>query len=217
MTSLNPEILQLTHLESFRTDGCDALTSPPLEVCKRGLDAVRQYYTDLAKGAGRNLPFATIAVLGQTMAGKTSLIRTLQSTDRKRVLTNRSPNAEYDETTKVFNVEEVEVDGTTLRLIDMGGQEVYHITYHLTLRQNCVPVIVVNMEQYDQISKMSTDREAVRKLAFDFMSHLYLAHPSLGPPKLIFTHKDKFPSEIFQQLRRKFLEVSEQLCKNIIE
>jgi len=217
MTSLNPEILQLTHLSLLITHDCDALTSPPQEVCERGLDAVRQYYTDLAKGAGRNLPFATIAVLENTMAGKTSLIRTLQSTDKRRVLTDRSPNAEYDETTKVFNVEEVEVDGTTLRLIDMGGQEVYHITYHLTLRQNCVPVIVVNMEQYDQILKTSTDREAVRKLAFDFMSHLYLAHPTLGPPKLVFTHKDKFPSEIFQELRRKFLEVSEQLCKNILE
>jgi len=217
MTSLNPEILQLTHLHTLQTDGCNALTSPPLEVCKKGLDTVRQYYTDLAKGAGRNLPFATIVVLGNTMAGKTSLIRTLQSTDRKRVLTDRSPNAEYDEITKVFNVEEVEVDGTTLRLIDMGGQEVYHITYHLTLRQNCVPVIVVNMEQYDQISNEFTKEEAVRKLAFDFMSHLYLAHPTLGPPKLVFTHKDKFQSQQFQQLKENFLRVSEQLCESILD
>jgi len=151
------------------------------------------------------------------MAGKTSLIRTLQSTDRRRILTDRSSNAEYDETTKVFNVEEVQVDGTTLRLIDMGGQEVYHITYHLTLRQNCVPVIVVNMEQYDQISNEFTDKEAVRKLAFDFMSHLYLAHPSLGPPKLVFTHKDKFQNQQFQQLKENFLRVSEQLCKEVLD
>jgi len=217
MTSLNLDILQLTHLWFLNTRGCDALTSPPLEVCERGLDAVRQYYTDLAKGAGRNLPFATIAILGNTKAGKTSLVRTLQSSDRKRVLTVRGPNAEHDETTKVFNVEEVKVDGTTLRLIDMGGQEVYHITYHLTLRQNCVPVIVVNMEQFDQLSNDFTEREAARKLAFDYMSHLYLAHPSLGPPKLVFTHKDMFQSDKFQQLKDSFLKISEQLCKEVLD
>jgi len=178
---------------------------------------VRQYYTDLAKGAGKSLPFATIAVLGNTMAGKTSLIRTLQNADRKRVLTNRDPDAVIDETTKVFNVEEVEVDGTVLRLIDMGGQEVYHITYQLTLRQNCIPVIVVNMEQYNKISKESTHREAVRRLAFDYMSHLYLSNPNLGSSKLIFTHKDKFQDAEFQRICKNFLETSNQLCEEIIK
>jgi len=93
MTSLNPEILQLTHLHTLDTGYCSALTSPPLEVCQEGSNAVRQYYTDLSNITGRNLPFATIAVLGNSMAGKTSLIRTLQSTDKKRVLTDKSSNA----------------------------------------------------------------------------------------------------------------------------
>jgi len=216
LTSLDPKILQLTQLHELNVFDCHSLISPPLEVCKRGADSARQYYADLAKGAGRNLPFATIAVLGNTMAGKTSLIRTLQSTDRKRVLTNRGSDAVRDETTKVFNVEEVEVDGTVLRLIDMGGQEIYHITYQLTLRQNCIPVIVVNMEQYDGIANESTHREAVRRLAFDYMSHLYLATPTLGPPKLIFTHKDKFQIKEFQRLQKSFLETSNKLCEEII-
>jgi len=216
LTSLDPEILLLTKLHSLNVSGCKAITSPPLEVYRRGLDAVRQYYADLAKGAGRNLPFATIAVLGNTMAGKTSLIKTLQNAGRKRILTNRGPDAVIDETTKVFNVEEVEVDGTVLRLIDMGGQEVYHITYQLTLRQNCIPVIVVNMEQYEKISSESTHREAVKRLAFDYMSHLYLANPTLGAPKLIFTHKDKFQNAEFQKLRKNFMEISNQLCEEMI-
>jgi len=216
LTSLDPKILQLTQLHTLYVSDCHALTSPPLEVCERGVDAVRQYYTDLAKGAGRNLPFVTIVVLGNTMAGKTSLIRTLQNTDRTRVLTNRGQDTVRDETTKVFNVEEVEIDGKVLRLIDMGGQEVYHITYQLTLRQNCIPVIVVNMKQYDEISSKSTHREAVRRLAFDYMSHLYLANPTLGAPKLIFTHEDKFQSAEFQKLKNNFLKISNQLCEEII-
>jgi len=216
LTSLDSKILQLSQLYTLDVLGCVSLSLPPLEVCKRGVKAVRQYYTDSAEGAGRNLPFATIAVLGNTMAGKTSLIKTLQNADRKRVLTNRGPDAAEDETTKVFNIEEVEVDGTVLRLVDFGGQEVYHITYQLTLRQNCIPVIVVNMKQYDEISDQSTHREAVRRLAFDYMSHLYMANPTLGAPKLIFTHKDKFQSPEFHKLQKDFLEISNQLCEEMI-
>jgi len=215
-TDLSSEILQLGKLQKLNVDSCYALTSPPLEVCKRGVDTVRQYYTDLAKGAGKSLPFATIALLGNTMAGKTSLIKTLQNEDRKRVLTDRSPDAVTDETTKVFNVEEVETDNTILRLIDMGGQEVYHIAYQLTLKQNCVPVIVVNMQQYNTIANETTCREAVRRLAFDYMSHLYLANPSLGAPKLVLTHKDKFSLSIFKELQSSFLGVSDHICAEIV-
>jgi len=207
----------MTELLTLNVQENKNLNSPPQEVCRRGINAVRQYYQDMAKGSGKNLPFVTIAVLGNTMAGKTSLIKTLQNPDRKRILTNRSPEAAKNEITKVFNIEEVEVDGIALRLIDMGGQEVYHITYQLTLRQNCIPVIVVNMQQYEQTSAESTRDEAVRKLAFDYMSHLYLANPVLGAPKLIFTHKDKFENVRFQKLKKCFLEVSNKLCKKIVE
>jgi len=50
MTSLDPEILQLTQLHTLIVDGCIPLTSPPQEICKRGVDAVKQFYTKLAKG-----------------------------------------------------------------------------------------------------------------------------------------------------------------------
>jgi len=217
LKSLGPEILQLTKLQRLNTDDCFYLTSPPLEVCRRGLVAVRQYFKDLAKGSGKNIPFATIAILGNTMAGKTSLIQTLQSPERKRILTDRSPEAAIDETTKVFNVQEVEVDGTVLRVLDMGGQEVYHATYQLTLKQNCIPVFVVNMAKYDDLSTEFSSREAVRRLAFDYMSHLYLANPTLGAPKLILTHKDKFTNINFQKQKSTFLELMNQISAKIVK
>jgi len=221
LKSLDPEILQLIQLQRLDTEYCDSLTSPPQEVCRRGLAAVRQYYKDLAKGSGKNIPFATIAVLGNAMAGKTSLIKTLQSPEKKRILTDRSPEAAVDETTKVFNVQEVDVEGTVLRVLDMGGQEVYHATYQLTLKQNCIPVFVVNMAEYDNLSTKFSSREAVRRLAFDYMSHLYLANPTLGAPKLILTHKDKFTStkfqEQFQEQKLTFLKLMNQISAEIVE
>jgi len=217
LKSLDPEILQLTELHRLDTYGCIAFEYPPIEVCKRGLDAVKQYYQDLAKGSGKNIPFATIAVLGNTMAGKTSLIKTLQSPERKRILIDRSPKAAIDETTKVFNVQEVEVDGTVLRILDMGGQEVYHATYRLTLKQNCIPVFVVNMAKYEDLSTEFSSREAVRRLTFDYMSHLYLANPTLGAPKLILTHKDKFTSTKFLDKKLTFLKLMNQISAEIVK
>jgi len=43
LTSLDPEILQLTQLHTLNVEECNALTSPPLEVCERGAEAVRQH------------------------------------------------------------------------------------------------------------------------------------------------------------------------------
>jgi len=211
--------LNLKKLKTLNLENCYSITSPPYEVCRQGQHAIRQYFTDMAKGRGKNFPFVTIAVIGNTMAGKTSLIRTLQSTKKERVLTNREPGAPVDEATKVFNVEEIEVDGTVLRLIDLGGQGVYHITYQLTLRQKCIPVVVVNMQQFrDMSGTASNDREAVRRLAFDWLAHLYLANPTLGPPKLIFTHKDMFPSiSEFDELKKRFLEMTNTLRSEIVD
>jgi len=99
-------------------------------------------------GVGNSLPLVTIAVIGNTMARKTSLIKTLQNVDRTRVLTNRNPESKVDETTKVFKVEKLEIENFPVQLIDMGGNEIYHTTYQLALHQNCIPLIVVNMAQY---------------------------------------------------------------------
>jgi len=138
---------------------CKALTTPPHEVCTQGLLDIRQYYRDLAKYKGESLPLVTIVVIGNTMAGKTSLIRTLQSEERKRVLTNHGPEVAIDETTKVFKVEELKVNNTVLRLIDLGGQPVYHMTYQLTLKQSRIPIVVVNMPHYDQLAREKGERE----------------------------------------------------------
>jgi len=44
LKSLDSKILQLTQLHTLIIKDCVALTSPPLDVCERGLVAVRQYY-----------------------------------------------------------------------------------------------------------------------------------------------------------------------------
>jgi len=217
LVSLNLQMLKLSNLKKLNVRYCTALSNPPKEICKEGLPAIWQFYRDLAKSDGQNQPLVTVAIIGAAFAGKTSLIRTLQNPEKVRVLTDRSPDAVVDETTKVFNVEEVEVNNTTLRLVDMGGQEVYHITYQLTLKQNCIPIVVVNMEHYRKQATAFGHREATRRLAFDWLAHLYVANPALGPAKLVLTHKDKFSSNEFTHMREQFLITVNTIRNEIVK
>jgi len=214
LKDLGSSILELSNLKCLYTAGCTALVCPPYEVCGRGLSAVRQYYVDLHKGQGEVLPLVTIAVIGNTMAGKTSLITTLQNENRRRVLTERGPHS--DEATRVFEMKTMKVDNVDLRLIDMGGQQIYHIAYQLTLRENCIPLLVVNMQQYDERSTQSGSREAVKRLGFDWLACLYLANPGIGPPTLVFTHKDKFDHETFSRLKISFVITANELRDEIL-
>lgn len=101
LTNIEAEIMTLPKLEVLGLNGCSTLRSPPSEVCEQGLKSIRQYFVDLSTGVRKTIPAVTMAVIGQKMSGKTSLIKTLQNKQRKRVLTNREPSAAYDEATKV--------------------------------------------------------------------------------------------------------------------
>ena len=213
LKTLDSGIQSMKELSDLSLRSCFALSSPPLNFCMQGIDAVKQYFADLSKGVSEKLPSATVAVIGQSGAGKTSLIWTLQR-DR-RVCTGYAKGDQR--ATKVFNVEEVEVKKTTLRFIDFGGQDIYHQTYRLTLRENCIPVIVVDLQEYDRLSNEIRDREAVRALYFDWMAHLYLAQPNLPPPKLVLTHKDKFPTdEEFEKVKSRFLATTNAVRDAIV-
>ena len=79
-----------------------------------------------------------------------------------------------------------------LKVFDFGGDRVYHMAYHMTIRSNCIPIIVVNMEDFAKLSNPDDCKEAARVLVIDYMLHLYTSSPHLGPPLLVLTHRDKF-------------------------
>ena len=116
-------------------------------------------------------------------------------------------------------MESVEVGDSILRFVDLGGHEVYHPTYHMTLKDSCIPIIVVNIAEFH---KLSADRavgpkEAVRKLCFDWMSHLYVSCPKLGAPTLVFTHMDNLSAEVCDADVVNFLFYCEEVRTNLLE
>ena len=117
-------------------EGCKSITSPPEGVSKQGILAMRKYFADLEKGGKKN--FIPVTVIGQSMAGKTSLIQSMQKT--KRVLSKRCDDIKLDEATKVFRVCEVDFDeASKLVFHDFGGQVIYHFAYPLSSRSQIIP------------------------------------------------------------------------------
>jgi len=212
---LTPEISDMPLLTEINTKGCESLTSPPYEVCQQGTGAIKQYYTDIKNSDSVEVSMVTVAVIGQSMSGKTSLIKTLQSTDRTRVLTHRVDGGLDDDATPVFKMEDVCADNDVLRFIDFGGHEIYQSTYRFTLKPNCIPIVVVNLEQYEDQQHKIGGNEAVRRLYFDWLSHLYLTYPKLRPPKLVLTHLDKIDESELEAIENDFFYHSKSVFEMI--
>lgn len=186
---ITKDIIGMINLESLVCDACPALEFPPNAVCEQGLTAIKKYLTDLEKGSVVELTIVPVAVLGNSMSGKTSLVQSLKAGERR--LTNRKSTAPTDEATRVFKVETLEANGVEFKFIDYGGHDAYHIAYQLANKDNCIPVFVVDIAAFDALASKREGREAARRLCFDWMSHCYLSSPNLKSPILVLTHSDK--------------------------
>ena len=103
---------------------------------------------------------------------------------------------QLDGATRVFHVKKLMLPNAEIVFVDYGGHEVYHIAYQLMVKDRCIPMLVVNLQELLTVQTSKNIEAAVRQTCFDWMSHLYLACPGLGPPILVFTHADKVQREI---------------------
>ena len=151
------------------------------------------------------------------MAGKTSLVRSMQW--NKRELTRRSSDSKLDEATKVFKVCEADIDDKSkLVFHDFGGQAIYHFAYQLSFRSQFVPMLVVDIAEFDRLVTVCGLEAACEEVCFDWLSHLYLSCPKVMPPIVVLTHKDGIKAKDILQLRQKqLIEVTEQLRRKIID
>ncbi len=113
------------------------LESPPIEIIKQGMDAVRAYFASL-EVEKRPLNEVKILFVGDGGAGKTCLVKRLLG--------------------QGFNPEELQTDGINidpwsfsaggeevkLNLWDFGGQEIMHATHQFFLSERSVYVLVLD-------------------------------------------------------------------------
>ena len=212
-------MFSISSLQELDCSGCDALTSPPYAVCDQGVEAVRKYHYDLKVEAGTNQQLipVTVTCIGKTKAGKTSLVRSVQQ--NKRVLTERNTaEGKLDESTKVFKVCEAEMNKTSkLLFVDYGGQSMYHFSYQLTFKTQSVPLIVIDIEEFDRLATQNGEEAACQDVCMEWLSQLYISCPRLCRPVVVLTHRDKLTDECFNQRRLQLVEVTEKLRCHIIQ
>ena len=211
---ISSEVLKLVNLVELDCEDCTSLTHPPYSVCQQGLSAIQKYFIDLQKDSGVKFVEVPVAVLGCTLAGKTSLVKSLQQ--NKRYLTERVVSSLTDEATKVFNVEDLDLGKTNVKFIDYGGHEVYHLVYQLAQKDRCIPLLVVNLKEFHDLSITNGPREATRRVLFDWLSHLYLACPDLGSPLLVLTHLDQVEGSL-QEDKKTLLDTAESIRDQLFE
>ncbi|XP_067932909.1 malignant fibrous histiocytoma-amplified sequence 1 homolog [Watersipora subatra] len=215
LEKIESAVLEMKSLVHLDCRGCENLKVPPYSVCKQGIDAIRKFFVDLAAEKPVKLVEVPVAVIGNTLSGKTSLFRTLKT--GKRVLTHRDRSSEQDETTRVFQVEDLPLETTEVKLFDYGGNQVYHLAYQILSEEKCVPLIVVDLADFAKRVRANGAEIACKQVCFDWLSHLYLACTKLGPPILVLTHVDELTSDQITQTRKELLTAAESIRRKLLK
>lgn len=154
--TLPRSILDAPRLEALRVDPGDYSTPPP-EVIRHGLSALRDYWSQRALEGTDYLCEAKLLIIGEAGAGKTTLSRKLRRPD--------APLAGPEETTEGIDVATWGVQATIraggeapgetldrwldINIWDFGGQEIYHATHQFFLTRRSVYVLVADCRKED--------------------------------------------------------------------
>ncbi|XP_013415104.1 malignant fibrous histiocytoma-amplified sequence 1 homolog [Lingula anatina] len=121
------------------------LIQPPVSVCERGIEAIHRYLRDLRASRAIKTARLQLHVLGETTAGKTSLVRTLTSGQS-------SLTAMADRTRVVDQVTYTPQEEVSLHINDFGGHEVYRIVPNFFLTPRAVVLLVLDLKVYEENS-----------------------------------------------------------------
>ena len=137
LTSLPPEIGQLTQVTKYLCLQGNPLTSPPYELAVQGIYAIREYFASAEEGT-RTVAEVKVILVGEGASGKTSLTRCLREE-------NFNQN---EETTHGIRIKpwQLETGDQSLRcnLWDFGGQEIMHATHQFFLSRRSLYVLVLD-------------------------------------------------------------------------
>lgn len=120
------------------------LSEMDINIFKLPREYIEQYYNEMEKGT---VLFNEVRVvfLGDGYAGKTTIIEMLKG---KRYIEERDKTDGID--IHDLHVKLNDKEESIFHLWDFGGQEIYHSTHELFLRDNCIYVIVLDGRKEDR-------------------------------------------------------------------
>ncbi|MCX6583496.1 MAG: leucine-rich repeat domain-containing protein [Candidatus Aminicenantes bacterium] len=113
------------------------LESPPVEIIKKGNEAIRQYFKSL-EGEKQALNEVKVLLVGDGAAGKTSLVKRLLGQDfDKNESQTHGININTMDITQNNNI-------IKIRLWNFGGQEIMHATHQFFLSKRSLYILVLD-------------------------------------------------------------------------
>ncbi|MBR8827889.1 MAG: leucine-rich repeat domain-containing protein, partial [Gomphosphaeria aponina SAG 52.96 = DSM 107014] len=140
LSSLPSEITNLTNLTRLYLDG-NPLENPPLEVCKQGIEAIREYFQKLEEEGYDTIYEAKFIIVGEAESGKTSLMNKLLDPSYKVAQVEESTHG-IGIRTLLFTCQEDQE--FRVNIWDFGGQEIYHQTHQFFLTKRSLYGLVTD-------------------------------------------------------------------------
>ncbi len=139
ITKIPDAITQLQNLTYLGLENNPIITPPP-EVVKRGINAIREYYRQLDAEGTEYLYEAKLLIVGEGGAGKTTLAQKIQ---------NPNYQLQSEDTTRGIDVIKWEFPLTNgqnfqVNIWDFGGQQIYHSTHQFFLTKRSLYVLVAD-------------------------------------------------------------------------
>ena len=144
LTTLPEAITRLTNLTKLHLRN-NPIETPPLEIVKKGIEAIRDYFRQSEKGTAY-LYEAKLLIVGEAGAGKTSLAKKIENSGYQL--------QDDQESTKGIEVIQWDfplADNHKFRvnIWDFGGQEIYHATHQFFLTKRSLYTLVADTRKED--------------------------------------------------------------------
>ena len=145
LTSLPEWITALQNLTTLDLSD-NGLISPPQEVAERGVEAIRDYFRQLAQEGDDYVYEAKLLIVGEPGAGKTTLARKIEDEDYQ-LQTNEKSTEGIDIIQWHFPYNEER--NFQVNIWDFGGQEIYHATHQFFLTKRSLYALVADTRKED--------------------------------------------------------------------
>uniref|UniRef100_W5LWH4 Si:ch211-210p4.6 n=1 Tax=Lepisosteus oculatus TaxID=7918 RepID=W5LWH4_LEPOC len=139
LSELPARLFENKNLTTFRA-AANRLREPPDEVCAGGLKQIRRYFSQLSSSQADYIHRVKTMFLGSSMAGKSTLCRSLQE---GKVVT-----VSVADRTVGIEISEVQKEDFSFLFWDFAGQEEYYLTHHVFITPQALVILVINLKSY---------------------------------------------------------------------
>ncbi|MEM9276899.1 MAG: COR domain-containing protein [Cyanobacteria bacterium P01_F01_bin.143] len=134
----------LPNLTTLNLTG-NPIEEPPLEIVKKGIEAIRDYYRQVREEGLDYIYEAKLLIVGEGGSGKTTLARKIE---------NPNYQLQEEESTKGIDVIQWKfpMDNSKdfrVNIWDFGGQEIYHATHQFFLTKRSLYTLVADTRKED--------------------------------------------------------------------